>query len=86
MSATQTIDPSVHKRHNTDTGSPEVTVAQWTKEIQSLTKHLQRAPKDYSARRGLSFVISKRRKALDYLKRKNFDSYTKLIKMLNIRR
>ncbi|MBF13129.1 MAG: 30S ribosomal protein S15 [Legionellales bacterium] len=86
MSSPEPINITTHKRHNTDTGSPEVTVAQWTKEIQNLTKHLQRAPKDYSARRGLSFIISKRRKALDYLKRVNVDSYAKLIKMLNIRR
>ena len=80
------FDPIDFKQHESDTGSPQVTVAQWTKQITNLTLHLRNASSDYSARRGLSKIISKRRKALDYLKRTNLAEYRKLITELNIRR
>lgn len=69
-----------------DTGSPEVQVAILTKRIEELSEHMQVHKKDFHSRRGLLAMVAKRRKLLDYLKGKNEERYTKLIKSLGIRR
>ena len=86
MAVSTNINPTEFQRHSTDTGSSEVIISQWTKAINNLTKHLQRMPKDFSARKGLSMTIARIRKALDYLKRTNFQAYSDIIQKLNIRR
>lgn len=72
--------------HKGDTGSPEVQVAILTSEINSLGEHLRIHVKDFHSRRGLLGMVSKRRKLLDYLKRKDMARYTKLINTLGLRR
>jgi len=72
--------------HNRDTGSVEVQVALLTKRIKDLTEHLQSHKKDHSSRRGLIIMVSKRRRLLDYLSRKNEERYKKLIERLGLRR
>ncbi len=74
------------KRHSKDTGSPEVQIALLTYRINHLTKHLQIHKKDHSSRRGLLKLVGHRRRLLNYLKDKDFDKYSKLIKDLGIRR
>lgn len=69
-----------------DTGSPEVQVAILTNRIEELSQHMRVHKKDFHSRRGLLAMVAKRRKLLDYLKRKNEDRYQKLIKSLGIRR
>jgi small subunit ribosomal protein S15 len=69
-----------------DTGSPEVQVAILTSRINSLTQHMKTHKKDYSTRRGLMGMVSRRRRLLDYLKRKNPRHYLELIAKLNIRK
>lgn len=69
-----------------DTGSPEVQVAILTNRINELSNHMQEHKKDLHSRRGLLAMVAKRRKLLDYLKKKNEERYTKLIKSLGIRR
>ncbi len=69
-----------------DTGSPEVQVAILTNRIEELSKHMQVHKKDFHSRRGLLAMVARRRKLLDYLKRKDEDRYQKLIKSLGIRR
>jgi small subunit ribosomal protein S15 len=69
-----------------DTGSPEVQVAILTSRINSLTQHMKTHTKDYSTRRGLMGMVSRRRRLLDYLKRKNPRHYLELIAKLNIRK
>jgi small subunit ribosomal protein S15 len=54
-----------------DTGSPEVQIALLTERIRSLTKHLKGHNKDNHSRRGLLAMVSKRRRLLNYLLRKN---------------
>ncbi|UFX98614.1 30S ribosomal protein S15 [Candidatus Gromoviella agglomerans] len=68
-----------------DTGSPEVQIAIFTKEIKDLTAHLSVHKKDNHSMYGLVKKVSKRRRLLKYLKRERFDSYTNLIKKLGIR-
>ena len=74
------------KTHEGDTGSPEVQVALLTRRIGYLTEHFKSHQKDHSSRRGLLQMVGKRRRLLDYLKRKNLDRYQKLIGELGIRK
>lgn len=69
-----------------DTGSPEVQVALLTARINDLTEHFKAHVKDHHSRRGLLKMVSKRRKLLDYLKRKNTDGYRSLIGRLGLRK
>lgn len=73
------------KRHDTDTGSPEVQVGILTKKIDELSKHLKINKKDNHSRRGLLQMVADRRKHLKYLERKNLKSYKSLIKKLGLR-
>ncbi len=74
------------QRKELDTGSTEVQVALLTYKINDLTEHFKQHKHDYHGRRGLIAQVNKRKKLLSYLKKKNFDSYVKLIKELNIRK
>jgi small subunit ribosomal protein S15 len=69
-----------------DTGSPEVQVAVLTEHILNLTEHMKEHKKDVHSRRGLLTKVNKRRKLLDYLKRKDENRYQTLIKSLGLRR
>ena len=69
-----------------DTGSSEVQVALLSANIESLTGHLKTHKKDKHSRRGLVRMVARRRKLLDYLKSRDFDKYSKLIKELGIRK
>ncbi len=69
-----------------DTGSPEVQVALMTARINDLTGHFKSHAKDHHSRRGLLKLVSKRRKLLDYLKRKSADRYRTLIDRLGLRK
>ena len=69
-----------------DTGSPEVQVALLTQRIAQLTEHMQQHVNDIHSRRGLLLMVAKRRKLLDYLKKKDQARYEKLIASLDIRR
>lgn len=69
-----------------DTGSPEVQIALLSYKIKNLTDHLKEHKKDVHSRRGLLMKVNKRRKLLDYLKRKDENRYQTLIKSLGLRR
>ena len=69
-----------------DTGSPEVQIAILSERIANLTEHFKTHAKDHHSRRGLLRMVSTRRKLLDYLKRKNADSYRELIQRLGLRK
>ena len=75
-----------HKLHDTDTGSPEVQVALLTTRINELTEHLKQHKKDHHSRRGLLMMVGRRRRLLDYLKRKDNERYEGLVKRLGLRR
>ena len=72
--------------HDTDTGSPEVQIALLTKRVEELTEHFKVHKKDYHSRQGLLRIVGKRRKLLNYLKRRNTQRYIELIKELGIRK
>ena len=75
-----------YRRDDKDTGSPEIQVALLTTKIGELTEHLRTHKKDYSSRRGLLMMVSRRRRLLDYLKRVNPDRYLSIIHRLEIRK
>ena len=56
------------KRHEKDTGSPEVQVALLTERITYLTEHFKTHKKDHHSRRGLLKLVGQRRRLLDYLR------------------
>jgi len=72
--------------HENDTGSSQVQVALLTKRINELTEHFKVHKKDNHSRRGLLKMVARRRKLLDYLKRKNIGEYHSIIKKLKLRR
>ncbi|HEY3306850.1 MAG TPA: 30S ribosomal protein S15 [Desulfuromonadaceae bacterium] len=74
------------KKHDSDTGSPEVQIAILTERITYLTEHFKIHKKDHHSRRGLLKLVGQRRRLLDYLKGKEMDRYKKVIERLGIRR
>ena len=75
-----------HKRGEADTGSPEVQISLLTERITGLQQHFDKNGKDHHSRRGLIRMVNQRRKLLDYLKNKDIDRYSNLIKRLGLRR
>ncbi|MCB0364374.1 MAG: 30S ribosomal protein S15 [Bdellovibrionaceae bacterium] len=69
-----------------DTGSSHVQVALLTQRINELTEHFKTNKKDVHSQRGLVKLVNRRRKLLDYLRRKRPAEYTKLIADLGLRK
>jgi small subunit ribosomal protein S15 len=74
-----------YRKHETDSGSPEVQIALLTERINSLGDHFKSHSKDHHSRRGLLKMVGQRKRLLNYLKRKDLESYRSLIKQLGIR-
>lgn len=62
-----------------DTGSPEVQVALLSERIKKLTDHLKLHSHDVHSRRGLLAMVSKRRRLLSYLLKKDAPRYKEII-------
>jgi small subunit ribosomal protein S15 len=75
-----------HRRHESDTGSPQVQVAILTERINGLTEHLKAHKKDHHSRRGLLQMVGRRRRLLNYMQRTDLDGYRELTKTLGLRR
>jgi small subunit ribosomal protein S15 len=75
-----------NRTHDSDTGSSQVQIALLTQRINELTEHFKIHKKDNNSRRGLLQLVSRRRKLLDYLKRRDIEQYHELIQKLGIRR
>jgi small subunit ribosomal protein S15 len=67
-------------------GKTEVQIALMTEQINSLTDHFKTNPKDFHSRRGLLKIVGRRKRLLEYLKRKDLESYRELIAKLGLRR
>lgn len=67
-----------------DTGSPEVQIALLTEKIAKLTGHLNEHPKDVHSRRGLLAMVSKRRRLLNYLLKKDEQRYQAVLEKLGL--
>ncbi len=75
-----------YKTHGSDTGSSQVQIALLTQRINELTEHFKVHNKDNHSRRGLLKMVSRRRKLLDYLRRRDINEYHEIIKKLGLRR
>ena len=75
-----------YAKNENDTGSAEVQIAILTEEINELTEHLKVHSHDYHSRRGLLKKVGQRRNMLQYLQRKDIQSYRELIKKLGLRK
>ncbi len=75
-----------YKRHEGDTGSPEVQVALLTERITYLTDHFKTHKKDHHSRRGLLQMVGQRRRLLDYLIKQDIGRYKTIINALGLRR
>jgi len=73
------------RRHEGDTGSPEVQIALLTERIRQLEEHFKAHPKDHHSRRGLLKMVGRRRKLLNYLKERDFERYRRIVSELNLR-
>jgi small subunit ribosomal protein S15 len=76
---------SKFKRHEKDTGSAEVQIALLTTQINKLTAHLKKHPKDNHSRRGLLKMVAKRKKLLNFLQKESVRRYNKLVKSLGLK-
>ena len=75
-----------HKRHEGDTGSPEVQIALLTERINYLTEHLREHANDHHSRRGLLKMVGQRRGLLNYLMKKDVVRYREIVNKLGIRK
>ncbi len=75
-----------HRRHETDSGSPEVQIAVLTNRIAYLTEHFRLHKKDHHSRRGLLQLVGRRRRLLDYLRNIDDARYRAVIDRLGIRK
>lgn len=73
-------------KSNTDTGSPESQIALFSHRIRHLTDHLKNNRKDFSTQRALLKMVGKRRRLLDYLKKRDIERYRAIIKALDLRK
>lgn len=89
MSITTEEKQKVVKKYqinNKDTGSSNVQVALLTNRIKYLTDHFKVHKKDHHSRRGLLVLVSKRKKLLNYIRRRDYQQYVDIIGNLKIRK
>mgnify|MGYP000358093765 CR=1 FL=1 len=75
-----------YRIHDKDSGSPEVQVALLTRRLEVLAQHFKAHAKDLHSQRGMSKLISRRKRLLAYLKRENIERYKNLIAALGLRK
>ena len=74
------------QKSDSDTGSPSVQIALITKRIQDLTEHFKIHKKDFHSMRGLTNLVSQRKKLLSYLRKNDVKKYQEVIKEFNLRK
>jgi small subunit ribosomal protein S15 len=74
------------KIHSRDTGSAEVQIAILTERINILSEHFKQHKKDFHSRRGLLMLVGRRRRLLNYLKKKDIKKYEEVLEKLHLRK
>ena len=69
-----------------DVGSAEIQIGLLSNKIEKLATHFKKFKKDKHSTLGLAKSVNKRKKLLSFLKKKNSESYQKVIKQLNLRK
>ncbi len=72
--------------HTKDTGSPEVQIALLSERISYLNDHFRTHRKDHASRRGLLNMVGRRKRLLEYLRRRDPEAYKQVIEKLGIRK
>ncbi len=75
-----------HRKHETDTGSPEVQIAILTERINHLNDHLKMHKGDHHTRRGLLMMVGRRRRLLDYVAGIDVERYRGIVAKHGLRR
>ncbi len=75
-----------NRRHDGDSGSPEVQIALITERVRHLQDHFRGHPKDHSSRRGLLLMVGRRNRLLKYLAATDRERYLELIRKLGLRK
>jgi len=75
-----------HRRHEKDTGSPEVQIAVLTTRIAHVTDHLRQHRKDHSSQRGLMKMVGRRSALLKYLRNTDPQRYQKILADVGLRK
>ncbi len=74
------------KKHDKDTGSSQIQIANLTADIARLTLHVSSNKKDASSRRGLLKKVAIRKKFLKYLKNTDVQEYKKVLSVLGLKK
>ena len=74
------------KINSKDVGSSEVQIGLLSEKINNLTNHFNKNKNDKHSTRGLIKAVNQRKRLLEYLKRENTESYTKILGILNLRK
>ena len=69
-----------------DVGSSGVQIGLLSKKINDLTNHFKKNKNDKHSTRGLLKAVNQRKRLLEYLKKRNLESYTKILSKLNLRK
>ena len=69
-----------------DVGSSEVQIGLLSDKIDVLSNHFKKNKNDKHSTRGLVKAVNQRKRLLEYLKKNNPDSYTKILTKLNLRK
>ena len=89
MYLTAETKKDIFKKYNnsaTDSGSAEGQIALFSHRIDHLALHLKKNKKDLVTQRSLVLLVGKRKRFLNYLKRKEIERYREIIKKLKIRK
>lgn len=73
-----------YRLHKTDTGSAEVQIAVLTEEMQQLSSHLKKHPKDVHSRRGLLSKVIQRKRLLGWIKSESGRRHANIVRKLKI--
>ncbi len=74
------------KKNSKNVGSSEVQIELLSNKIENLSNHFKKNKNDKHSTRGLIKAVNQRKRLLEYLKRENPESYTKILTKLDLRK
>ena len=74
------------KINSKDVGSSEVQIGLLSGKINNLSNHFKKNKNDKHSTKGLLKAVNMRKRLLEYLKKENLESYTKILTKLNLRK
>ena len=69
-----------------DVGSSEVQIGLLSEKINNLSSHFKKNKNDIHSTRGLLKAVNQRKRLLEYLRKRNPESYAKILTKLNLRK